>query len=143
MVTNILVTHYGGDEIMSGSSSKLVVLYTSLVVPCAVTITYKSAHHMLRTLPRLNLLQTQIIQKPYTRSLSTSPPTAAMDKATGILSWADKKTGAFNRQTSVFRDFISNEPNAQFPAEKGRYHLYVSYACPWGTSLSSVNFRDT
>ena len=55
-----------------------------------------------------------------------------MDKAQGILGWADKKTGTFNRQTLVFRNFISNEPNAQFPAEKGRYHLYVSYACPWG-----------
>jgi putative glutathione S-transferase len=63
-----------------------------------------------------------------------------MDKAQGILGWADKKTGTFNRQTSVFRNFISNEPNAQFPAEKGRYHLYVSYACPWGKSL---HIRDT
>ena len=60
-----------------------------------------------------------------------------MDKASGILSWADKKTGTFNRQTSVFRNFISNEPNAQFPAEKGRYHLYVSYACPWGMTAFS------
>ena len=85
-------------------------------------------------MPRLNLLQTQILPKINSRSLSTSPPAAAMDKASGILGWADKKTGTFNRQTSVFRNFISNEPNAQFPAEKGRYHLYVSYACPWGTT---------
>jgi putative glutathione S-transferase len=63
-----------------------------------------------------------------------------MDKAkeaAGILGWADKKTGAFNRQTSVFRNFISKDPNAQFPAEKGRYHLYVSYACPWGKAIPS------
>lgn len=42
-------------------------------------------------------------------------------------------TGEFKRQQSSFRNFISRAPGAQFPAEKGRYHLYVSYACPWAT----------
>ncbi|KAI1339502.1 glutathione S-transferase omega-like 2 [Xylariaceae sp. FL0016] len=41
------------------------------------------------------------------------------------------KSGEFKRQTSAFRDWISAEEGAKFPAEKGRYHLYVSYACPW------------
>jgi len=59
-----------------------------------------------------------------------------MDKKGGILAWADK-SGEFKRQTSVFRDFISSKPDAKFPAEKDRYHLYVSYACPWGTSTRS------
>ncbi|KAF9368325.1 hypothetical protein CPB97_004730 [Podila verticillata] len=40
-------------------------------------------------------------------------------------------SGAFKRQASSFRDKISDEPGAKFPPEKGRYHLYVSYACPW------------
>lgn len=31
----------------------------------------------------------------------------------------------------MFRNFISRKPDAEFPPEKGRYHLYVSYACPW------------
>ena len=48
-----------------------------------------------------------------------------------ILNWADKSTGEFKRQQSTFRDFISYKPGAEFPAEKGRYHLYISYACPW------------
>lgn len=43
------------------------------------------------------------------------------------------KSGEFKRQTSSFRDFISSKPDAKFPAEKGRYHLYISYACPWAT----------
>lgn len=61
-----------------------------------------------------------------------------MDKAPdSITNWADKKTGAFSRLPSKFRNFISKEPGAEFPAEKGRYHLYVSYACPWGTSFIS------
>lgn len=41
------------------------------------------------------------------------------------------KSGEFKRQTSSFRNFISKEPGAEFPAEKGRYHIYISYACPW------------
>lgn len=42
-----------------------------------------------------------------------------------ITSWASKD-GHFRRAQSVFRDFVSNEPNATFAPEKGRYHLYVS-----------------
>ncbi|EON97617.1 putative glutathione s-transferase gst3 protein [Phaeoacremonium minimum UCRPA7] len=43
------------------------------------------------------------------------------------------KSGEFKRQQSSFRDWVSKKPGSQFPAEKGRYHLYVSYACPWAT----------
>ncbi|KAL8862122.1 MAG: hypothetical protein Q9178_001577 [Gyalolechia marmorata] len=57
-----------------------------------------------------------------------------MDKApsapSSITRWADK-SGNFNRAPSQFRNSISKEPGAEFPPEKGRYHLYVSYACPW------------
>ncbi|KAF2143833.1 uncharacterized protein K452DRAFT_296806 [Aplosporella prunicola CBS 121167] len=58
--------------------------------------------------------------------------TEGQDKK-NILNWVDPKdkTGEFKRQTSVFRNFISRKPGAEFPPEKGRYHLYVSYACPW------------
>ena len=38
--------------------------------------------------------------------------------------------GEFRRAVTVFRNFI--EEGGQFPPEKGRYHLYVSLACPWG-----------
>lgn len=50
-----------------------------------------------------------------------------------ILNWVDPKdkSGEFKRQTSVFRNWISSKEGAEFPAEKDRYHLYVSYACPW------------
>src|SRR6056297_1169247 len=39
--------------------------------------------------------------------------------------------GAFDRQETAFRDWVEADPDAEFPAEAGRYHLYVSYACPW------------
>jgi glutathionyl-hydroquinone reductase len=44
--------------------------------------------------------------------------------------WAGKD-GRFNRQTAVFRDRITRDGSSGFPVEAGRYHLYVSYACPW------------
>ncbi|KAF3903003.1 hypothetical protein ABW20_dc0107751 [Dactylellina cionopaga] len=49
-----------------------------------------------------------------------------------ITSWASGD-GEFRRQVSSFRESISSAPDAKFAAEKGRYHLYVSYACPWAT----------
>ncbi|KAB2081748.1 hypothetical protein ES319_A05G151700v1 [Gossypium barbadense] len=42
-------------------------------------------------------------------------------------------SGAFMRTASTFRNFISRDPGSQFPPESGRYHLYVSYACPWAS----------
>lgn len=47
--------------------------------------------------------------------------------------WYDTKTskGKFERQASQFRDWIQNQPGAKFAPESGRYHLYVSLACPW------------
>ena len=44
--------------------------------------------------------------------------------------WYDteKTGGKFIRKASQFRDWIGTE---KFPAAKDRYHLYVSYACPW------------
>ncbi|KAF3450009.1 hypothetical protein FNV43_RR06088 [Rhamnella rubrinervis] len=42
-------------------------------------------------------------------------------------------SGAFTRTASTFRNLISRDPNSQFPAESGRYHLYISYACPWAS----------
>lgn len=35
-----------------------------------------------------------------------------------------------SKPETIWRDFISPVPGAKFPPEAGRYHLYVSYACP-------------
>jgi len=53
--------------------------------------------------------------------------------------WYDTKStgGRFKRQDSIFRNWITADgsagPNGKggFKAEPGRYHLYVSLACPW------------
>lgn len=47
----------------------------------------------------------------------------------GSIIKSDKK-GAYDRQPRSFRDFISHE-HPVFKPESNRYHLYVSYACPW------------
>jgi glutathionyl-hydroquinone reductase len=36
--------------------------------------------------------------------------------------------GAFRRRAARFRRWVGSD---EFPAEPGRYHLYVSLACPW------------
>lgn len=53
--------------------------------------------------------------------------------------WYDTKAtgGAFQRDTSRFRNWVTRDGAAGpsgtggFKAEAGRYHLYVSHACPW------------
>jgi len=39
--------------------------------------------------------------------------------------------GEFVRQRYTIRDRITADGSSGFPAEAGRYHLYVSLACPW------------
>lgn len=39
--------------------------------------------------------------------------------------------GLYFKRDSVFRGRISNDANSEFPAERGRYHLYCAVACPW------------
>lgn len=53
--------------------------------------------------------------------------------------WYDTEStgGAFERQSSKFRNWVTADGSAGpsgdggFKAASGRYHLYVSYACPW------------
>ena len=53
--------------------------------------------------------------------------------------WYDTKTSGskFERSEAQFRNWVTADGSAgpsgegDFKAESGRYHLYVSYACPW------------
>ena len=60
-----------------------------------------------------------------TSSSSVKMARSALDEVTD--------TGAFDRTPSTFRSFVSRDASARFPAVAGRYHLYVSYACPWAS----------
>ena len=66
------------------------------------------------------------LRKTFAASMSTVAHTA-MDETS--------KSGAFVRTESVFRKWVRASPQGpnDFPAEQGRYHLYVSYACPWAS----------
>jgi len=46
--------------------------------------------------------------------------------------WYDtsESEGRFVREDAQFRDWIGAD-DGKYPAESGRYHLYVSLACPW------------
>lgn len=41
------------------------------------------------------------------------------------------RQGRFQRNPTTFRDRITADGSSGFPAVANRYHLYVSYACPW------------
>ncbi len=47
--------------------------------------------------------------------------------------WYDteKTNGRFVRQDSSFRHQVTLDGSSGFKGEAGRYHLYISYACPW------------
>ncbi|RMD87427.1 MAG: glutathione S-transferase family protein [Alphaproteobacteria bacterium] len=47
--------------------------------------------------------------------------------------WYDteKSGGRFVRPETQFRSRVTADGSSGFKAEAGRYHLYVSYACPW------------
>ena len=42
-----------------------------------------------------------------------------------------KGKGSFIRRDTAFRNFVTADGASGFKAEAGRYHLYVSNACPW------------
>ena len=39
--------------------------------------------------------------------------------------------GQYDRQEDEFRNWVTDDGSSGYPAAKGRYHLYVSLACPW------------
>ena len=47
-------------------------------------------------------------------------------------SWYDTSDGEFKREAAQLRHWVKADSAAEsFPPESGRYHLYVSLACPW------------
>ena len=46
-------------------------------------------------------------------------------------------TGSFQRKSAAFRDWIRPD-SEKFQPEAGRYHLYISWACPWANRCAAV-----
>ena len=51
--------------------------------------------------------------------------------------------GEFERQEDAFRDFVSADGSTPYPAIAGRYHLYISLACPWASRTLIVRHLKT
>ncbi|THH12710.1 hypothetical protein EW146_g7441 [Bondarzewia mesenterica] len=77
-----------------------------------------------------------------TLMISMSAPARDVSRQSDIAKMTVDSDGSFKRLPSVFRNSV--EKGGQFPPENGetksssrirydRYHLYVSYACPWAT----------
>jgi len=60
--------------------------------------------------------------------MATSRDTSLQSDITKMKTSAD---GSYHRAAASFRNVI--EKGGRFEPETGRYHLYVSYACPWAT----------
>lgn len=43
----------------------------------------------------------------------------------------EQDDGEFKRQEDAFRDVVSSDGSTDYPSTSGRYHLYLSLACPW------------
>ena len=43
----------------------------------------------------------------------------------------EDEQGKFVRPSTTFRNQITSDGSSGFKAEPGRYHLYISWACPW------------
>jgi putative glutathione S-transferase len=43
----------------------------------------------------------------------------------------EDREGRFVRPSTTFRDRVTADGSSGYKAEAGRYHLYVSWACPW------------
>jgi putative glutathione S-transferase len=50
------------------------------------------------------------------------------------------KSGSFKRQEDAFRDWVKRDRSTLYPPEEDRYHLYVSFACPW--AHRTIIFRN-
>jgi putative glutathione S-transferase len=61
---------------------------------------------------------------PYAGWMSTQARAFSLGREGG-------EDGSFRRQDSSFRGLVSDDGSTDFPLAAGRYHLYVSRACPW------------
>ena len=54
---------------------------------------------------------------------------------------AGARDGEFVRAAYPFQGRITADGSSGYPAEAGRYHLYISWACPWANRTAIVRFE--
>jgi glutathionyl-hydroquinone reductase len=60
--------------------------------------------------------------------MSTPVNSSSLDREDAA---SEPENGAFVREDSTFREWVTADGSSGFPVQDGRYHLYVSRACPW------------
>ena len=53
--------------------------------------------------------------------------------------WRGDEEGRFIRTSTSFRDRITADGSSGYKAAAGRYHLYISWACPWAHRTAIVH----
>lgn len=84
----------------------------------------------LQRAPTTPLCRARAPRRLLTMSATKGTHKAAMDDVS--------VTGEFKRKQSVFRSELSDDGSTPFAPEKGRYHLYMSLACPWASRCYTV-----
>ncbi|KAK9841321.1 hypothetical protein WJX74_003883 [Apatococcus lobatus] len=77
-------------------------------------------------LPDLTILSVEAFTPKRSVIRSFSTPAMASKAQTAV---EETDGGAFKRTDAEFRNWIQSD--SDFAPEAGRYHLYISYACPW------------
>lgn len=50
--------------------------------------------------------------------------------------YAPDQKGRFQRPKTRFRSWVKKDGSTKFAPERDRYHLYISYACPWASRIA-------
>ncbi|KAA8570690.1 hypothetical protein EYC84_000088 [Monilinia fructicola] len=96
-----------------------------------VSLLYASFFPKQKLADRLKLKLSELVELISKKPIPSHQKAVIFEAEQKITNWVapNDKSGEFKRGQSQFRNFIKK--GGEFPPEKGRYHLYVSYACPW------------
>ncbi|CAL8464887.1 g4422 [Coccomyxa elongata] len=67
-----------------------------------------------------------------------SEASQAQKARTALQELGENDKGEFKRKDSTYRSWIGKDKD--FPAEAGRYHLYISWACPWANRCAATMY---
>lgn len=67
-----------------------------------------------------------------------SDASQAQKARTALEELGENDKGEFKRKDSTYRHWIGKDK--EFPAEAGRYHLYISWACPWANRCAATMY---
>lgn len=103
--------------------------------PLLTSLAQSKAYTQRFQLPLCQQINPRSAQLAQRMATAAAPSAAAGGARTALDEMGNK--GEFKRQDSQFRNWIS-KGSGEFEPEAGRYHLYVSLACPWASRCVAV-----